>query len=153
MYCSTCGVAVSPELSFCNYCGAQLKSSEGRPKHSIRPESLIFGILATFVFGMIAITMLLGLSKVVLQLEIGEVLLIGGVPFVLLLILESVFIRLLLQHKHDVTDNSRKLQSHPRPTNQLEQGRQHALPEPAASVTENTTRTFAPILEERGKKN
>jgi len=153
MYCSTCGVAVSPELSFCNYCGAQLKSSEGRPKHSIRPESLIFGILATFVFGMIAITMLLGLSKVVLQLEIGEVLLIGAVPFVLLLILESVFIRLLLQQKHDVTEKSRKLQSHPRPTNQLEQGRQQALPEPVASVTENTTRTFAPILEERGKKN
>jgi len=152
MYCSTCGVAVSSDLSFCNYCGGQLKRSDGPQKPPIRPESLIFGMLATFVFGMVAIILLLGMSKAVLGLDVGQVLAVGAVPFVLLLILESVFVRLLLRHKNDATDNSRELQPHPRSTNQLDRGRQDVLPQGMPSVTENTTRTFAPILEERVPK-
>lgn len=152
MYCSTCGVAVSQDLSFCNYCGGQLNRSESPAKPHIRPETLVFGMLATFVFGMIAIILLLGMLKSVLQLPVEAVLMIAAVPFALILILETVFTRLLLRHKSELRPD-RSVGSKPRSTNELDAAHPYALPEPIPSVTENTTRAFAPIRKDRDSQN
>src|ERR1041384_3124395 len=96
MYCSSCGVAVQQGLSYCNYCGASL--SQGGPEsNDIRPEALIFGIMGTFVFGMIAITVLMGVLKTVLDVPTDATVLAATLPFLLVVFLEIIFVRLLLR--------------------------------------------------------
>ena len=72
------------------------------------------------------------------------------IPFLLLFILEGVFIRLLLRRKHEV--NERRTLSNAQVTNELTEARERLLSQPAASVTEHTTRAFDPIPVERSKK-
>src|SRR5262245_10843496 len=97
MYCSTCGVAVAQGLSYCNYCGAKLNRGAGDGISEVRPESLVSAIAALFVFGLVAITILMGVMKRVLDLPIEGVVILGLVPFLLLLVIELVLIRLLLR--------------------------------------------------------
>jgi hypothetical protein len=150
MFCSSCGVSVTQGLRYCNYCGAKL-TQEGKPAE-IRPESLIFGMLATFVFGMIAITLLMGMMKVVLGLPVERVLGFAALPFLLVLILEFVFIRLLLRQTRTRKETNEAAPSKGQATNELDAADARALPEHMPSVTENTTRAFDPIYTER-KKN
>ena len=102
MYCSSCGVAVAQGLSYCNYCGAKLNRGDGDGKSSnARPEYLLFAMMATFVFGLVAITVLMGVMKAALDLPVERVLAFTLLPFLLLVLLEGVFIRLLFRRKRD----------------------------------------------------
>jgi uncharacterized OB-fold protein len=49
MYCSSCGVATSPGLSYCNHCGAKLSRGEGVKSSEVKPEVLIQTMGAVFV--------------------------------------------------------------------------------------------------------
>jgi hypothetical protein len=76
MYCSTCGVAIAPGLSYCNYCGAKLSGGEGDniiKSPEVRPGTLVGAMVFAFVFGLVAITLLLGMMKAVLRLEVGHI--------------------------------------------------------------------------------
>src|SRR5215468_2777084 len=95
MFCSSCGVAV-PDLTYCNHCGARLNRAETKSAE-VRPESLIFGMIATFVFGLVAIAVLLGVMKTVLGLETGQILGFAMLLLLIMVVLEGVFIRLLLR--------------------------------------------------------
>ena len=71
MYCSSCGVAVTPGLSYCNYCGERLsgaKSDSIIRSPEVKPETLVGAMVFTFVFGLGAITALMGVMKVILHL-------------------------------------------------------------------------------------
>lgn len=151
MYCSTCGVAVTQGLSFCNYCGAKLGGQDSGPP-KIRPEALIFAILAIFVFGMGAISLLMIVLKNALNLHTDEVLLFALVPFLVMLVLEFVFVRLLLRNTRgtDETQAKAKLAGHT--TKELDAAHARALPEPVGSITENTTRAFDPVYTQRNSK-
>ena len=153
MFCSTCGVAVSQRLSFCNHCGAKLVREESLTRSGeVRPESLVFAMLATFVFGLFGATALLGVMKAVLNLEIGQLLFFAALIFLIMLMLEAVFIRTFLrQTRRASEERESRVSELPREqvTNELDAAQARALAEPVPSVTEHTTRAFEPIYTER----
>ena len=102
MYCSSCGVAVAQGLSYCNHCGAKLSGAkaDGLVKSSeVKPESLAAAMGAVFVFGLVAITFLMGMMKAVLNLNVGLIIAFTLLSFLIMLLVEGVFIRLLFGRK------------------------------------------------------
>jgi hypothetical protein len=141
MYCSTCGSAVSPNLTYCNHCGAKLSGAK-----EVNPENLLFFIGAVFVFGLAAIICLMAAMKYVfgpdnLSLIIAFTLL----SFLIMLAIEGVFVWMLLGRKKgakEVGDTGR-LDKHT--AKELGEAKARMLPEPPLSVTEHTTRTLEPV--------
>lgn len=155
MYCSSCGVAVAQGLSYCNYCGAKLggASSDGfNDSSELRPGSLLFAMMATFVFGLGAITLLMGMMKGVLNLSVGPIVAFTLLSFSIMLVLEGVFIRLLLTDKRGSNQAGSSALSKGQSTKELDAAHARELSEPVASVTEHTTRAFDPIYNERRSK-
>lgn len=150
MYCSSCGVAVAQKLSYCNHCGAKLNRGEGAESSEVGPDMLVFLMAATFIFGLVAITILMGVMKSVLEMPVGQILGVMVFPFLLMLVIEGVFIRLLLRRTHGADEQ--KTLSSEQITNELTEARERLLSQPAASVTEHTTRAFDPIPVERRQK-
>src|SRR5690242_20314696 len=99
MYCSTCGVAIADKLSYCNHCGARLVATNNQKADksgdNVKPEPIITAMVITFVFGLLAITLLLGVMKSVLRFELGQILFFAALSFLLMLSLEGIFLRLL----------------------------------------------------------
>ena len=154
MYCSSCGVSVAQGLSYCNYCGAKLsgaKADGDDESTQLRPGLLVSAISVLFIFGLVAIGMLMGILKVILELPVEGVLAFASLPFLLLLVLEFVFIRLLLRGKRGA-DEGAAASSKVHATNELDAAHARALPEHMPSVTEHTTRAFDPIYTERKSK-
>ena len=151
MYCSSCGVAVTKTLSYCNHCGAKLNRDDGPGDSSeVRPDFLAFLMVATFIFGLVAITILLGVMKNVVGLPVEQVLLFGLVPFILMLVLEGVFIRLLLRGRRDAEERRGSTLAEGQATNELDAAQAGVLPEARPlSVTEHTTRAFEPSYRDR----
>ena len=150
MYCSACGVAVAPGLSYCNHCGAKLNRGDSVSQSSeIKPESLIQAMTAVFVFGFIAIIVLMGVMKAVLGLSVETILAFTLLPFLLMLLLEGVFIRLLLRGKRATEKVGDTVLSKGQATKELDSAQARALPEPVPSATEHTTRVLEPIYNER----
>lgn len=147
MYCSSCGVAVTKGLNYCNYCGKRL--NQDGDSSQVRPESLLFAMMATFIFGIGAITIFIGVMKTVLIIPVERILTIALLPFLLLVVLEAVFIRLLLQRTRIVEKKTDPTRADASTTNELDAAQARALPEPLPSVTEHTTRAFDPIYTER----
>jgi hypothetical protein len=155
MYCSSCGVVVTQGLSYCNYCGA--KSSDAKSDSiikspEVRPETLVGAMVFAFVFGLIAITVLMGVMKAVLHLEVGLILAFTLLSFLIMLSLEGVFIRLLLRRKRGAEGAGDTGQLKGQATRELDAAQGRVLPEHMPSVTEHTTRAFDPISRERTSK-
>jgi len=152
MYCSSCGGAIARGLSYCNHCGAKLNTSENlQETREVRPNQLVIWMVATFIFGTAVITMLMGVMRVILGLPVEAVLGFGTIPFLLMLILEAVFIRLLLRNRATSETNNKTLAKQ-QETNELDAARPRVLPEPIPSVTEHTTRAFEPVYRDRNSK-
>ena len=154
MYCSSCGVAITQNLTYCNYCGAKLigtKSDVATKSTEVKPEILVAAMVFVFVFGLGAIGFLLGILKAVLDVYVGQILAIALLCFLILVSLEAVFIRLLFRRKRDGEEND-VAPAKGQVTKELEAAQARALPEPVPSVTEHTTRTFAPVFDERASK-
>jgi hypothetical protein len=152
MYCSSCGGAVARGLSYCNHCGAKLNTSENDEKTSgVRPNLLVTWMVATFIFGTAVITMLMGVMRVILGLRAESVLVFAAVPFLLMLILEALFIRLLLRNQA-TSETNNKTSAKRQETNELDAARPRTLPEPIPSVTEHTTRAFEPVYRDTTSK-
>lgn len=154
MYCSACGVSVAQGLSYCNFCGAKLGGTgDNAPEvPAVRPELLVSAMAGVFILGMVAITLLMGMMKSVLGLPADRVLGFTLFPFLVLLLLEGVFLRLLLHGRRRVEGKQDALRPKEQVTNELDAAHARALPEPRSSVTEHTTRSFAPIHDERNSK-
>ena len=151
MYCSSCGVAVTAGLSYCNYCGEKLsgaKSKSVTKSPEVRPETLIGAMVFTFVFGLGAITLLMGMMKAVLQLNLGLILFFTLLSFLIMFSLEAVIMRLLLRRKRGAEDTVLNGPT----TRELDAAQARVLREPMESVTEHTTRAFDPIYTERTSK-
>ena len=152
MYCSSCGVSVAQGLSYCNYCGAKLSGEKGETHikpSEVKPESLVAAMGAVFVFGLVAITMLMGVMKAVLHLDVGLILAFTILSFLILLSLEGVFIGLLLRRKRGTEEAGDTVLLKTQGTNELDAAQARVLPEPVSSVTEHTTRAFEPVYNER----
>lgn len=149
MYCSTCGVALAKGLTFCNYCGARLPSTEAALEfREVRPQLLVSAMAGIFVLGLPGITFLIFMLNAV-RLESGVVMAFAWTSLLLLVALEAFFVLLLLRRKPLKDEPSHDPQFRGTQTNELEARHAGALAEPAPSVTEHTTRAFDPIPRER----
>lgn len=152
MYCSTCGVAVAQNLSYCNYCGAKLSPAKGDSASEtpeVRPELLVSAMAGVFILGLAAIVVLMGVMKTVLELPADRVLAFTLLPFLIMLLLEGVFLRLLFRRKRRSEKASDAGMSKGQATRELDGAQARGLPEPVPSVTEHTTRVLDPIYNER----
>ena len=153
MYCSSCGVVVAQGLSYCNYCGAKLSGGKGDSlikSTELRAESLIISaMVGLFVLGLLAITVLMGVMKAVLNLDIGQILAFTLLSFLIMIFIEGVLIWRLLRRKRGAEEIGDTALSKGQDTKELDAAQARVLPEAIPSVTEHTTRTFEPIYRER----
>jgi hypothetical protein len=154
MYCSTCGVAVAQGLSYCNYCGAKVgeKGDSVSKPSEVRPEFLISAMIGLFIFGLVAITLLMGMMKQVLGLPVERVLGFASLPFLLMLLLEGVCLRLLVRRKRETEATGANALLNEQNTKELKRADERMLAEPGPSVTDHTTRTLEPVHSERKQK-
>ena len=155
MYCSSCGVAVAPGLAYCNYCGEKLsgtKSDSVIKSPEVRPETLVAAMVFTFVFGLGAITVLMGVLKGGLHMETGLILFFALLSFLIMMLLEGVIIRLLFRRPRGAEEAGDTGRLAGQPTRELDAAQVRGLPEPMPSVTEHTTRAFDPIYSDRTSK-
>lgn len=111
-------------------------------------ENLVWAIVGVFAVG---VGSTIGLIAVMKNYGLNEGLISAFTVsiFVLMLAIEAVFIGLLLSQKSRAKNADYIRQSKQQTTNALEEITPRALSEPAASVTEHTTRAFEPIYRER----
>src|SRR3989442_12834920 len=155
MYCSSCGVAVAQGLSYCNYCGAKLNGVKGdtRIKSSEpKPEMLVAAMVFVFVFGLVAITVLMGVMKEVLNPNVGAILGFTVLSFLIMLSIEGVLVRLLFRPKRGPEETGDTVLLKGQATRELDTAQARALPEPMPSVTEHTTRAYETVYNERTSK-
>jgi hypothetical protein len=151
MYCSSCGVAVAQGLSYCSYCGAKLnreKVDNATKSSEVKPESLVWGMVAVLVFGFGAIVFLMMAMKMV-GLQVGQILALTILSFLIMLLVEGVFIWQLLRRKRVTEETGDTVLPKEQSTKELDATQPRVLPEPVPSVTEHTTRAFEPIYNER----
>ena len=154
MYCSSCGVAVAQGLSFCNYCGAKLNGEKGDSvikSSEVKPESLIWAMVAVLVFGFVAIVFLMMAMKMV-GLNVGQILAFTILSFLIMLLVEGVFTWQLFRRKRGIQETGNTALSKEEAPKELDAAQARVLPEPVPSVTEHTTRAFEPIYSERKSK-
>src|SRR5215212_4564462 len=151
MYCPSCGVPVAQGLSYCNYCGAKLSGEKGDSvvkSSEVKPASLVWGMVAVLVFGFVAITFLMMAMKMV-GLNVGQILAFMILSFLIMLLVEGVFIWQLLSLKRGAEETGDTAVLKEQATKELETAQARVLPEAMPSVTEHTTRSFEPIYRER----
>jgi putative copper export protein len=155
MYCSSCGVAVTPNLTYCNHCGAKLNSEKTDTlvkTTEARFDSFIMSaMVGLFVTGLIAMSVLLGVMKAVLNFQFGPLLAFAFLSFLILIAIEGILISRLFRRRIDKsrTDKSESgADAIVHITKELE-AQSRVVSEPAGSVTDHTTRTLDPIYNER----
>jgi predicted amidophosphoribosyltransferase len=158
MFCSSCGSAVTPGLSYCNRCGAKLTSKKSAAeKGSNLIESLVWAMVAVSLGGLGLLIGLMAVMKNELHFENQMILLVLLVSFVPLLAAEFVFVWLLLRSKGWTGEREKEAeditQIKSSSTKELDEPRELLLTEAAASVTEQTTRTLEPVYRDRGSQN
>lgn len=157
MYCSSCGSAVTPGLSYCNRCGSELTAKKFTPKNTPQlPESLVWAIVAVSVGGLALIIGLMAVMKNELHFDNQLILLLSLLSFLLLLAAETVFIWLLFNsarraklREQDAGDTAQFKGSE---TKELGEPQERLLTEPPVTVTEHTTRTLEPVYRERNRE-
>jgi hypothetical protein len=155
MYCPTCGVVVAQGLSYCNYCGAKFSEAKGETRiksPEVKPDLLVSAMAGVFILGLVAITMLMGMMKAILHLNVGVILGFALLCFLIMLSLEGVFVRLLFRRKREAKEAGENVQLKGQATKELDEAKARVLPEHMPSVTEHTTRAFDPIYNERTSK-
>ena len=152
MYCPNCGVSVAQGLSYCNYCGAKLSGATDASYEEVKPGLLVSAMVGLFILGLVAITMLMGVMKQVLDLPADRILAFAFFPFLMMVVLEAVLLRLLFRRKREPREEGDKVLSKGQATKELDAAQPRELPEGMPSVTEHTTRAFAPIPTERKSK-
>ena len=152
MYCSSCGVAVAPTLTYCNHCGAKLNSEKDQSlvkTIELRQESMIMSaMVGLFVLGLIAISVLLGVMKAVLLFAFGPLLVFALLSFLILISLEGILISRLFRKRAGREKSGDTLDATTHITKELA-AQSRSFGEPVSSVTDHTTRTLDPIFSER----
>lgn len=154
MYCASCGVAVPDSLSYCNHCGARIigpNSDKVAVPREVRPELLVSAMAGTFILGLVAIALLLGVMKTALGLELGQILAFAVLTFLLLLGLETVFVLLLFRRNRAEKEQATIELTGRHATKELAEPQVQALREPLTSVTDHTTRAFEPLYPNQKK--
>ena len=155
MYCSTCGGAVAPGLSYCNHCGARLNGSAAdadRKPAELFPDSLVWAIVSVFVVGLGGTIGLMAVMKDARTFAPGLIIGLSLLSFVAMLAVEGVLVYLLLSRRSGSKEAGEKSQLKASPVRELGIVNERALPEPSLSVTDHTTRTLEPVYRDRTKE-
>ncbi len=155
MYCSSCGVAVAQGLSYCNHCGTKLGGAEGESvvkSRGVKPELLVSAMVGLFIFGLIAIAVLVGMLKAVAGFDFPFLLIAVMLCFLLMFVVEGVLIGLLLKGRRGAKGAGDTARLKEQTTKELGEAQARSLTEPVPSVTEHTTRSFEPLYRERKSK-
>ena len=147
MYCASCGIAMTPGLSYCNRCGANrlsqpMESTHAQGKQTEYQIMLVWAIVAVAVVGVGAPIGLMAVMKEVLQLGNEVILRAALLSFLPFLAAEIVFFWLVLRARAvggDIAGTKGAT------TRELEGKLPRTLAEPASSITEHTTHTLDPI--------
>jgi predicted lipid-binding transport protein (Tim44 family) len=97
-----------------------------------------------FVLGLVAISVLLGVMKSVLNFEFGPLIAFAFLSIFILLGLEGILISRLFRRKHRPEKSSDSARPTTHVTRELE-AQSRVMGEPVSSVTEHTTRILDPI--------
>ena len=155
MYCSSCGWVVPANLAYCNRCGAKTTANQTdsliKPS-LVFPESLVWAVVSVFIGGIGVIIGLMAVMKNVVGFDAKFILAVTAVCFGLLVLLEAVLIFMLLTVHRDALKINSLGRTKDHQTKELDEAQLRALPDPVASVTEHTTRTFEPIYIEQKQK-
>ena len=147
MYCSSCGSAVKRSLRYCNHCGNELPTKQ--PRSTIlsgsSQESIAWAIAAVTIVGLGGTIGVMAVMKEVLHFNDGLI-----VAFSLLFILsflaaDSIFFWLLWRSKQGATELARPSSQIELITKDLDKDQERALPEPAISITEHSTRNLEAV--------
>lgn len=162
MFCSSCGSTFTHGLSYCSQCGNKVSLEKGdstvEKTNRLRAETFIMSaMVGLFIFGLLTIAVLVKTLKTVLDLDSWIILGILMMSFFIMLLVEGVlFWRLLRLTRSAVLteepgEAAAVLLSEKQTTNELEMPQIKTLPatDNVPSVTEYTTREFAPIYRER----
>jgi hypothetical protein len=146
MYCSSCGAAVPPGLSYCNRCGVDLRVKEQTPAKRLgpSPDALVWGIVGVTIVGLFLVIALMVFMK---DLHFNDGLINGFAvaAFLFFLLVDVLFAWLLLSSRRDQRQSSDLVQLKTELTRELGAAQTHSLVEPGQSVTEHTTRTLEPV--------
>lgn len=146
MFCQSCGTSVTHARGFCTRCGVNLNKEDGKS----RTEELLDGAFWTTVFGL---AIVVGGVTIMKNQGVRDALIIAYMILSTLAFLGIygmhlwLFVRL---HRRDKESGSASSQDE-RQTKELAGSEIQALPEPAASVTEGTTRSFEPLYNQQKK--
>jgi hypothetical protein len=157
MYCSSCGAESTLDLNYCNRCGASMAPSTELVPISLTKPALVIGLIVTaltlggfaiLIEGAIRLATVFHVPDPIMAIVVMGMATIIACDFLLLRLLSRI-VRTSLDQKKEtpvrlVKQPGRELPRQLGP--QFEQ---------VASVTEHTTRTFAPVFREptdRGTK-
>lgn len=152
MYCSTCGGAVAPGLSYCNHCGARLSGSaviDENKATELFPDSLVWAIVSVFVVGLGGTIGLMAVMKDARTFDPAVILGLSLLSLVAMLLVEGVLVYLLLSRRSGTKEASAKSSIKGSAARELGIANERALPEPSLSVTDHTTRTLEPVYRTR----
>jgi len=152
MYCSACGGAVAPGLSYCSHCGAVLSGPRTINEHKqaeLFPDSLVWAIVSVFVVGLGGTVALMAVMKDARVFDPGQILGLSFMSLVTMLAIEAGLIYLLLSRRGGAKEESGKSKINATTIRDLGAATERALPEPTPSVTDHTTRTLEPVYRER----
>jgi hypothetical protein len=143
MYCSTCGSAASPNLTYCKQCGAKLKAEKGDSlvkTTEVRADGMIMSaMVGLFILSLPAISLLILVLKNGLGLNRGEILPFVILSFIIMLLLEGVLFWQLSFRKRSTEGSGGTERVKGQTTRELGEAKARVLPEPPLSVTEHTT--------------
>lgn len=154
MYCAFCGTALTPGLSYCNRCGADLNAKdrgETSPKEAPQ-ESLVWAIVGVTIVGLAGLIGLMAVMKEVLHFSDTLIVVFSLLFFLTFLGVDIAFLWLLVRQRISAGYPEGFTQHKAPSTNELGETRPRALSEPSASVTEHTTRTMDPVDRERERR-
>lgn len=153
MYCSSCGASVTQNLIYCNRCGAKLndvEKADGGRASEIPPGILICAMVVTFVFGMAAVAAFVSLARGGDPIAI----VVLALSFLLILVLESIFIWLLFRRKKVVKAVNASNRLNEQARNEIYTAPAAGmLAEPIPSVTEQTTGLLEPVHRDQKSKD
>jgi len=146
MYCSSCGSAVPPGLSYCNRCGTDLRAKDpAAGEHwGASGNSLVGGMVGVTLIGFIAVLSLMKM-KGVNPANDGLLNGFAALAFLSFVLIDALFAWLLLRSKKSPSQKIDASQLKEVIRAELHAAQTSGRPEPASSVTDHTTRTLDPV--------
>jgi hypothetical protein len=137
-------MAVTPSLSYCNRCGAELKTKVHNPTglFEAHTESLVWATASVTIVGLGVVIGLMAVMKEVLHFNDGLIIFFTLLSFLTFLGVDIVFIWLLLRPGLGAKETGGITQQKEFSTTELGEANGRVLAEPTLSVTEHTTRTL-----------